>query len=37
LQSLVGGDVKEVEGILPYLQTLKTKSGESQTIIETEL
>lgn len=37
LQNLVGNDVKEVEGILPYLQTLRGKSGESQTIIESKL
>lgn len=37
LQGLVGKDVKEIEGIVPYLQTLRNKSGESQTIIESEL
>jgi 2,5-diamino-6-(ribosylamino)-4(3H)-pyrimidinone 5'-phosphate reductase len=37
LQGLVSKDVKEIEGILPYLQTLRIKSGESQTIIERRL
>lgn len=37
LQGLVGRDVKEIEGIVPYLQTLRNKSGESQTIIESKL
>jgi 5S rRNA maturation endonuclease (ribonuclease M5) len=37
LQGLVGHDVKEVEGLLPYLQTLRSKSGKSQTIIESKL
>jgi 2,5-diamino-6-(ribosylamino)-4(3H)-pyrimidinone 5'-phosphate reductase len=37
LQSLVSNDVKDVEGILAYLLTLRNKSGESQTIIESKL
>jgi 5S rRNA maturation endonuclease (ribonuclease M5) len=37
LQGLVGSDVKDVEGLLPYLQTMRKKSGKSQTIIESRL
>jgi 2,5-diamino-6-(ribosylamino)-4(3H)-pyrimidinone 5'-phosphate reductase len=37
LQSLVSNDVKDVEGILAYLVTLRNKTGESQTIIESKL
>jgi 2,5-diamino-6-(ribosylamino)-4(3H)-pyrimidinone 5'-phosphate reductase len=37
LQGLVGNDVSEVEGLLPYMQTLRSKSGKSQTIIESKL
>ncbi len=37
LQELVGNEVNEVEGLLPYLQTLRSKSGKSQTIIESKL
>jgi 5S rRNA maturation endonuclease (ribonuclease M5) len=37
LQGLVGNDVKDVEGLLPYLQTMRKKSGKSQTIIESRL
>ena len=34
LHSLVGREVKDIEGILPFIFTLKKKSGNSQTIIE---
>jgi 2,5-diamino-6-(ribosylamino)-4(3H)-pyrimidinone 5'-phosphate reductase len=34
LRNLVSRDVKDIEGLLPYLHTLKKKSGNSQTIIE---
>ncbi|MFP3985448.1 MAG: toprim domain-containing protein [Candidatus Bathyarchaeia archaeon] len=37
LCKLVSRDVKDVEGILSYLQTLRKKSGDSQTIIERKL
>lgn len=37
LKSLLSRHVKEIEGILPYLQTLKKKTGNSQTIIDREL
>jgi 5S rRNA maturation endonuclease (ribonuclease M5) len=37
LKSLLSRDVKEIEGILPYLQTLKKKTGNSQTIIDRAL
>jgi 2,5-diamino-6-(ribosylamino)-4(3H)-pyrimidinone 5'-phosphate reductase len=37
LASLLSRDVKDIEGILPYLQTLKKKTGNSQTIIESKL
>ena len=37
LQSLISRDVKDIEGLLPYLHTLKKKSGNSQTIIERTL
>jgi len=37
LASLLSRDVKDIEGILPYLQTLKRKTGNSQTIIESKL
>ena len=34
LRKWVAHDVKDVEGLLPYLATLKRKTGNSQTIIE---
>jgi 2,5-diamino-6-(ribosylamino)-4(3H)-pyrimidinone 5'-phosphate reductase len=34
LRNLVRRDIKDVEGLLPYLSTLRKKSGDSQTIIE---
>ncbi len=34
LRSLVSRDVKDIEGLLPYLHTLKNKTEDSQTIIE---
>lgn len=34
LRNLVGHDVKDIEGLLPYLHTLIKRSGNSQTIIE---
>jgi 5S rRNA maturation endonuclease (ribonuclease M5) len=34
LRNLVSRDTKDIEGLLPYLHTLKKKSGNSQTIIE---
>ncbi len=34
LRNLVSHDAKDIEGMLPYLQTLKRKIGNSQTIIE---
>ncbi|UCE96080.1 MAG: toprim domain-containing protein [Candidatus Bathyarchaeota archaeon] len=37
LRNLISHDVKDVEGMLPYLYTLKKKSGNSQTIIERKL
>ena len=37
LSNLVSHDVKDIEGILPYLHTLKKKSRNSQTIIERKL
>ena len=37
LRNLVSRDVKDVESLLPYLHTLKKKSGDSQTIIEGKL
>ncbi len=37
LRRLVSHDVKDIEGLLPYLHTLKKKSGDSQTIIEGKL
>ena len=30
-------DVKDIEGLLPYLQTMRKKSGASQTIIESRV
>ena len=32
LRNLVSRDVKDIEGLLPYLHTLKKKSGNSQTV-----
>ncbi|MFQ6068352.1 MAG: toprim domain-containing protein [Candidatus Bathyarchaeia archaeon] len=37
LHNLLGHAVKDIEGILPYLHTLKKKSGNSQTIIKRKL
>ena len=37
LRNLVSHDAKDVESLLPYLYTLKKKSGNSQTIIEGKL
>lgn len=37
LGSLISHDVKDVEGLLPYLHTLKKKTWDSQTIIESNL
>ncbi len=37
LRRLVSHDIKDIEGLLPYLHTLKKKSGDSQTIIEGKL
>ncbi len=37
LRSLVSRDVKDIEGLLPYLHTLKNKTENSQTIIERKL
>ncbi|UCG36481.1 MAG: toprim domain-containing protein [Candidatus Bathyarchaeota archaeon] len=37
LRSLVSRDAKDIESLLPYLHTLKKKSGDSQTIIESRL
>lgn len=37
LRNLISHDVKDIESILPYLHTLKKKSGNSQTIIERKL
>ncbi len=34
LRKWVGRDVKDIEGLLSYLHTLKKKTGNSQTIIE---
>jgi 2,5-diamino-6-(ribosylamino)-4(3H)-pyrimidinone 5'-phosphate reductase len=34
LRKWVGRDVKDIEGLLSYLHTLKKKTGDSQTIIE---
>jgi 2,5-diamino-6-(ribosylamino)-4(3H)-pyrimidinone 5'-phosphate reductase len=34
LRKRVGRDVKDIEGLLSYLHTLKKKTGNSQTIIE---
>jgi 5S rRNA maturation endonuclease (ribonuclease M5) len=34
LRKWIGRDVKDIEGLLPYLHTLKKKTGDSQTIIE---
>jgi 5S rRNA maturation endonuclease (ribonuclease M5) len=34
LRRWVGRDVKDIEGLLSYLHTLKKKTGNSQTIIE---
>lgn len=34
LRSLTRRDIKDVESLLPYLTTLRKKSGDSQTIIE---
>ena len=37
LRNLVSHNIKDVEGLLPYLQTLRKKIGNSQTIIERKL
>lgn len=37
LRKLVGRDIKDIEGLLPYLHTLKKKIGNSQTIIKSKL
>ena len=37
LASLLSRNIKDIEGLLPYLQTLKKKTGHSQTIIESKL
>ena len=37
LHNFVSHDIKDIEGLLPYLYTLKKKSGNSQTIIESKL
>lgn len=37
LRNLISKDVKDIEGLLPYLHTLKKKSVNSQTIIERRL
>ena len=37
LRSLVSRGAKDIEGLLPYLTTLKKKIGDSQTIIESKL
>ena len=37
LRSLVSRGTKDIEGLLPYLSTLKKKIGDSQTIIESKL
>jgi 5S rRNA maturation endonuclease (ribonuclease M5) len=34
LRKWVGRDVRDIEGLLSYLHTLKKKTGNSQTIIE---
>ncbi|UCB61425.1 MAG: toprim domain-containing protein [Candidatus Bathyarchaeota archaeon] len=36
LRKLIGREVKDIEGMLPYLHTLKKKSINSQTIIESK-
>ena len=36
-RNLVSHDAKDIESLLPYLYTLKKKSGNSQTIIERTL
>lgn len=36
-RNILSHDVKDIEGMLPYLHTLKKKSGDSQTIIERKL
>ena len=36
LLGLVGHDVKDIEGLATYLETLKTKRSTSQSIIDTE-
>ncbi|MCK4478563.1 toprim domain-containing protein [Candidatus Bathyarchaeota archaeon] len=37
LRNLISHDIKDIEGLLPYLQTLRKKIGNSQTIIERKL
>jgi len=37
LRNLMSHDVKDIEGLLPYLQTLRKNTGNSQTIIGREL
>ncbi|MCW3984797.1 MAG: hypothetical protein NWE91_00050 [Candidatus Bathyarchaeota archaeon] len=37
LRNLVSHNIKDIEGLLPYLQTLRKKIGNSQTIIERKL
>lgn len=37
LDNLVGCEVKDIEGMLSFIHTLKKKSGNSQTIIESKL
>ncbi len=37
LRNLVGHEVKDIEGLLSYLHTVKKKSGNSQTIIERKI
>lgn len=37
LRNLISHDIKDIEGLLPYLQTLRKKIGDSQTIIERKL
>lgn len=34
LRNLVSHNIKDIEGLLPFLQTLRKKIGNSQTIIE---
>jgi 5S rRNA maturation endonuclease (ribonuclease M5) len=37
LRNLVSHEVKDIEGLLPFLHTIRKKSGNSQTIIERKI